>query len=316
MAFVAILPAVGSTVLPALGSLGTGLGGMLGGLGGMASGIPLLGGPMSGLLGGAGQMLGGLGGGLSGLGAGGGMGALTGGLKGMYGGADKMLGGFLPNIPGAGIDPAMGMFGQSGLNILGNSPIFGGPAPQAINPFTEQALMDAKATNELVSKGFMDAPAGFTPFDGIMPGAGGRPDGFGGVVHDMKQAGQAVKDQVDPILGPVTKFGVELGKGMDFLNMGAGGPQPGATQTPAQAAQNAQYTPITPIIKQPTQAPQSVQLVPGSTQGAPQAFVPVSSGVSAEDNKELSEEELRQLVELYGGTGNFLQGVAQRSAVG
>ena len=102
MAFVAVIPAVGSTVLPGLGgalSLGTGaLGSGLAGLGGLATSIPGIGGML-------GSGLGGLGGGLASLGGGlgGALGALGGGSPlAALGSLGKGLGGSLGSL-GAGV---------------------------------------------------------------------------------------------------------------------------------------------------------------------------------------------------------------------
>ena len=162
MAFVAVVPAVGSAVLPAIGAIGSGLGGALAtgagalgsgiaGLGSALGSVPLIGGIASPALTGLGGAIGGLGGGLGGalglLGAGniggalgslgGGLGAagtnLFSGLGGMYGGLDKALGGFLPG----GMTPAQGYFGQA-FPAMQNMPIFGGTP----NPFDTHGVMN------------------------------------------------------------------------------------------------------------------------------------------------------------------------------
>ena len=113
MAFVAVLPAAGT---------------ILSGLGAAASAIPIIG-PSLGALGG------GLGGSLTALGAGNLMGAasslgsgILGAGTGLYTGADKLLGGFLPNLGGGiGITPQAGFLGQGGLGVIGGPGQFLGP---------------------------------------------------------------------------------------------------------------------------------------------------------------------------------------------
>lgn len=158
MAFVAVLPTAGT---------------IIGGLGAAASSIPIIGSV-------AAPVLGGLGGGLTALGAGNLAGAATsigsgllGGGAGLYTGADKLLGGFLPNLGGGiGISPADGFLGKGGLGLFGGpGQPFGGPATAQVygvnpfdtvdkNPFVAQQAMDQMAQNELIAKGFMDAPVG------------------------------------------------------------------------------------------------------------------------------------------------------------
>ena len=155
MAFVAVVPAIGTGI--------AGIGGMaasgLAGLGGLASSIPAIGGLVAPALSGLGGAVGSLGAGLGGSLMGGGMGALTGGLGGaassllgsagvggglgsglmgmgtglggMYAGADKLLGGFLPNMGiGGTVAPAQGYLGGV-IPGMQNSPMFGGIDPTA-----------------------------------------------------------------------------------------------------------------------------------------------------------------------------------------
>lgn len=155
MAFVAVVPAVG-TGIATIGGLGSTA---LGALGGLASSIPVIGGLAAPALTGLGGAVGSLGAGLGGSLMGGGMGALTGGLGGaassllgsagvggglgsgllgmgsglggLYAGADKLLGGFLPNMGiGGTISPAQGLLGQA-FPGMQNMPMFGGVDPTA-----------------------------------------------------------------------------------------------------------------------------------------------------------------------------------------
>lgn len=134
MAFAFAIPAIGSAVLPAIGTIGSGLGSALAsgagaigsGLGALGGSIPIVGPALSGLGGAVGSLGSGLGGGLGALSAGNVGGALSslgsgvlgagsnmlGGLGGMYTGADKLLGGLLPNIGGSGITPSQGYLGD------------------------------------------------------------------------------------------------------------------------------------------------------------------------------------------------------------
>ena len=155
MAFVAVVPAVG-TGIATIGGLGSTA---LAGLGGLASSIPVLGSVAAPALTGLGGAVGSLGAGLGGSLMGGGLGALTGGLGGaassllgsgaaagglgsgllgmgsglggLYAGADKLLGGFLPNLGiGGTITPAQGFLGQA-IPGMQNMPMFGGTDPTA-----------------------------------------------------------------------------------------------------------------------------------------------------------------------------------------
>ena len=165
MAFVAVLPAVGTAVAGAAGAIGTGLaagagaiGSGLGAIGGLASSIPVVGSTLGGAIGSLGSGIGALGSGLGGsigaLGAGNLSGAvsslgsgllgagsnLIGGVGGsLYGGADQLLGGFLPNIGGVGVTPAQGYMGS----MFKNSPMFGGQA----NPFDTHGVMNFDPNN-------------------------------------------------------------------------------------------------------------------------------------------------------------------------
>ena len=120
MAFVAVIPAVGSVALPALGTaLSTGAGALgtgLAGLGGLATSIPGIGGML-------GSGLGGLGGGLASLGSGlgGALGALGGGAPfTALGTLGKGLGGTLGSL-GAGISGGGLPHFQNMINGVGGS---------------------------------------------------------------------------------------------------------------------------------------------------------------------------------------------------
>lgn len=167
MAFVAVVPAVG-TGIAGIAGLG---GSALAGLGGLASAIPAIGGVVAPALTGLGGAVGSLGAGLGGSLMGGGLGALTGGLGGaassllgsgaaagglgsgllgmgsglggLYAGADKLLGGFLPNLGiGGTIAPAQGYLGGL-FPGMQNSPMFGGTA----NPFATHGVMNFNPNN-------------------------------------------------------------------------------------------------------------------------------------------------------------------------
>ena len=342
MAFVAVLPAVGGAVLPALGAIGTGLGGALAtgagaigsgiaGLGGALSSIPLIGSIASPILSGVGGTIGalggGLGGGLSALGAGNIGGALSsigsgvlgaggnilGGLGGVYGGLDKMAGGLLPNLGGVGITPQQGYLGQNGLQLLGT------PKSQMVGPMNgvdrAASIMDQMGMNGVDrAASIMDQMgAGLT-----------QPGGPQSILDRGKALLGGVKDAVDPVLGPVTEVGQALGKGMDIYNQitGAGQPQAGGTTTPAQAAQIGQYNRFVPTSKV---APQVVPVNVGAASGvvpatatpamqgmgAPQAYVPMPM-LNMEDRVGSDEEEAEKFKELLAGNANFLSGVAGR----
>jgi hypothetical protein len=167
MAFVAVVPAIG-TGLAGVAGLG---GSALAGLGGLASSIPVIGGMAAPALTGLGGAVGSLGAGLGGSLMGGGMTALTGGLGGaanallgsagvggglgsgllgmgsglggMYAGADKLLGGFLPNLGvGGTVAPAQG-FLSSVFPGMKNMPMFGGQA----NPFDTYGVKNFDPNN-------------------------------------------------------------------------------------------------------------------------------------------------------------------------
>lgn len=185
MAFVAVLPAVGTAVAAGAGAIGTGLaatagaiGSGIGAIGGLASSIPVIGSTLGGAIGSLGSGIGALGSGLGGsigaLGAGNLSGAvsslgsgllgagsnLIGGVGGsLYGGADQLLGGFLPNIGGVGVSPAQGYMGS----MFKNSPMFGGVDP-----------------TQAVGYGTVLAPPA-----GGFPGAagGGLGQGLGGILN-------------------------------------------------------------------------------------------------------------------------------------
>lgn len=314
MAFVAVLPAAGS---------------ILTGLGAAASSIPLIGGAL-------GSIGGGLGGALTSLGAGNILGAassLGSGVLGLgtnlYTGADKLLGGFLPNIMGAGITPAQGflghggeaLFGQQGLGLIGGPGQLFGTAADAAggmgqlygvnpfdtvdpNPFVAQNAMDTMAKNELIAGGFLP--------------------GKMSIVDKGKALLGGIKDKVDPVLQPVTKTGVAIGKGMDIYNQltGKGQPPAGGTTTPAQAAQIGQYNRFVPTSKSFQQVvPVNVGAASGAAvptatpamqgAGAPQAYVPMPM-LNMEDRVNAEEEEAERFKELLAGNANFLSGVAGR----
>lgn len=146
MAFVAVVPAVG-TGIATIGGLGSSA---LAGLGSLASSIPVLGSVAAPALTGLGGAVGSLGAGLGGSLMGGGLGALTGGLGGaanallgsgatagglgsgllgmgsglggLYSGADKLVGGLLPNLGIQGtVTPAQGALGMAFPQVFGGS---------------------------------------------------------------------------------------------------------------------------------------------------------------------------------------------------
>lgn len=184
MAFVAVLPAVGSAVLPALGTVATGLGAA-------ASSIPVVGSTL-------GAIGSGLGGGLTALGAGNLAGAASSlgsgilgagsnvlsGLGGIYGGADKLLGGLLPNMGIAGtVTPSAGWLGQGGLGLLGN------PAAGAMQgphiPLSDQ-FSSFLGGGAPVSGANIQGALGQM---GIAPAAGGAFSGLLGTLGKVGQAG-------------------------------------------------------------------------------------------------------------------------------
>lgn len=343
MAFVAVLPAVGGAVLPALGAIGTGLGGALAtgagaigsglaGLGGALSSVPLIGSIASPILSGVGGTIGalggGLGGGLSALGAGniggalsslgsgvlGAGGNLLGGLGGVYGGLDKMAGGLLPNLGGVGITPQQGFLGQNGLGLLGT------PKSQMAGGMS----MDNYIANEMA----MNPMNGVDRAASIMDQMGGagltQPGGPQSILDRGKAMLGGIKDAVDPVLGPVTEVGQALGAGMDIYNQitGAGQPQAGGTTTPAQAAQIGQYNRFVPTTKvAPQIVPVNVGAASGAVpatatpamqgMGAPQSYVPMPM-LNMEDRVGSDEEEAAKFKELLAGNANFLSGVAGR----
>lgn len=203
MAFVAVVPAVGSAVLPALGTA-------VGGLGTLASSIPVVGGSLGSLLGtsaagsglagalgslGTGSLLGAgqaLGTGLSGVvpafgGMGTGMSGITGGLGQMYGGADALLGGMLPNLGvGGTVTPAQGFLGQMFPNAVGNNQMFGGMGPGNVpaNPGGTQGL------SEFFGK----------PIEGAtQPAGGGMMERGAGMMKTIGDKAQQVKGLMDMI---------------------------------------------------------------------------------------------------------------------
>lgn len=237
MAFVAVVPAIGSAVLPALGTIGSGLGGALAsGAGAIGSGlgavgsalgsVPLIGGlakpALTGLGGAIGGLGSGLGGGLSALSAGnlggalssvgsgvlGGGANLLSGLGGMYGGADKLLGGMLPNMGIAGtVTPGGLAGGLVGGQMMGGGPVAGtAPSAGGFDPFTAQEILDH---NNAKSFGLHDGPT-MNPFDAysLMPGGAGGGGAGGGVgagfsVRDLLGAGADVAGAVRPVMEAV-----------------------------------------------------------------------------------------------------------------
>ena len=200
MAFVAVVPAIGTGI--------AGIGGMaasgLAGLGGLASSIPAIGGLVAPALSGLGGAVGSLGAGLGGSLMGGGMGALTGGLGGaassllgsagvggglgsglmgmgtglggMYAGADKLLGGFLPNMGiGGTVAPAQGYLGGV-IPGMQNSPMFGGTA----NPFATHGVMNFDPSN----------PFDLAQAQGLTAPSGG---GIGGALSGLGQKAGAIQ---------------------------------------------------------------------------------------------------------------------------
>jgi len=232
MAFAFALPAIGSAVLPAIGSV-------VGGIGSLASAVPVVGGSLGSLLGTGGG--GGLAGALTSLGTGGGLGASLGtlgtGIKGMlpalgthssghlmggltdmfggigkaagglYGGADKMLGGLLTNMGiGGTITPQQGYLGSLFTPQAAGSAMQGPQIPLS-NQF-ESFLNGGPA----VSGANIDA--------GLAQIAPGNMGGFFGMGGGLdKYAGKAAG----------------LAKIAQGLGMGGGGGQPGVTQQQVQA---------------------------------------------------------------------------------
>lgn len=331
MAFVAILPAGGS---------------ILTGLGAAASSIPLIGGSLS-------ALGGGLGGALSALGAGNILGAgtsllggLSGTLGGLYTGADKLLGGFLPNLAGfpggaVGISPAEGFLGSGGLGLLPQAAAQGGLGSGI------GAIMPGGTTSGAMATAH---PAGFNPFDAVASTPGMLPDGtIPGAANvanfnaanpfDLAEASgytlansaaplsmvdkgkamlKGLHQKVDPVLGPVADAGVALGTGMDLYNKltGAGQPTPGGMTTPAQAAQVPQYNPYIPTTKTPPlstnvniAAPQAAQATAAGPQST--AYVPMDMGGEKSNEQEM-EEELEEFKEMLAMNANFLSGVTGR----
>ena len=311
MAFVAVLPAVGSAVLPALGTIlttGAGIvGSGLGALGGAMSSIPLIGGSLGSALGGIGSGIGALGGGLGGglgmMGAGniaGGLSTALGGLTsglgaaggGLFTGADMMLGGLLPNIAGAGITPAAGYLGQGGLGLLGNA------ASSAATQVPLGSVMPGGTTSGAMAESAMGNLAGGVMPGGTTGGAGvGLMDGLGVTAEAAQAAGGnpitnfldrgkdmlgGIKAKVDPVLGPLTETGMALGQGMDIYNKftGRGQPQQGYGPTPAQAAQIPTHNPYIPTQKSTPKA-MPVNVGAGATgmmQQAQPGMMPVGGG--------------------------------------
>ena len=164
--------------------------------------------------------------------------------------------------------------------------------------------------------------------ENIVAGAGGRPDGVAGFVHDLKGGIGGIKEKVDPVLGPIADVGVATGQVMDMYNKltGAGQPPAGRTQSPAQAAQSPIYNPYIPTKKvQATSTP--VNIAAGAMPGVPggiappaqmsqgpvaASYVPMSSATNAGMAKELSEEEIEEFKRMLQGNGNFLSGTQPR----
>ena len=262
MAFAFALPAIGTAVLPMLGTAASGIGGALasgaGALGGALSSIPVIGGSLGGMVGSLG---GGLGGGLAALGGGNIGGALSslgsgvlgagsnllGGLGGIYGGADKMLGGLLPNIGGAGISPADGYLGSLFSPQAAGSAMQGPQIPLS-NQF--QSFLDGGPG---VSQGNIDAG-----LSQIAPGNDGGFFGMGGG-----------KDLLGSVMGGIGKAS-EVAKIAQSLGLGGGGDTPGVTQEQITTRPVVQGEAQKPIILGGGQTPQnqSIQLSP------PTSFIP------------------------------------------
>jgi hypothetical protein len=228
MAFVAVVPAVGSAVAAGVGAVGAGLGAAasgiggalasgagaigsgLGALGGAVSSIPVIGSTLGGAIGGLGSGIGALGSGLGGsigaLGAGnlgGAVSSLGSGLLGagsnliggvggsLYGGADQLLGGLLPNIGGVGISPAQGYLGNLFPNAVGQNPLFGG-----------RAMQDAHINAFNAAKGNM---AHVDAFNAYKSGGGGLYSGVDRILGGILPGGQPIEHGY-------------LGKGLGVLN--------------------------------------------------------------------------------------------------
>jgi hypothetical protein len=213
MAFVAVVPAVG-TGIATIGGLGSTA---LAGLGGLASSIPVVGGLAAPALTGLGGAVGSLGAGLGGSLMGGGLGALTGGLKGaassllgsgavggglgsgllgmgsglggLYSGADKLLGGFLPG----GMTPAQGYLGQAFPGIK-NMPMFGGTP----NPFDTYGVKNFDPTNPFdvaQAQGLTKPTGGAGGFLGMLKTIGEKGGALRALAGDVPRQGAGVSPQ-------------------------------------------------------------------------------------------------------------------------
>ena len=242
MAFVAVLPAAGT---------------VLTGLGAAASATPIIG-PTLGALGG------GLGGAATALGAGNLTGALSslgsgvlGAGAGLYTGADKLLGGFLPNLGGGiGITPQAGFLGQGGLGVIGGpGQMFGPQAPAGTTTgigYDGLQSSFAPGANPNLPSGGMGLGS-----DSLMPKSGGM---FGGI-----------KDSIGELKGAYESSGLKdvVGAGKfvkglyDAYQYGDVGPNPYAN-THAGAAQRPADAPgVVPIQGRGTGAARGVGLAPG-----------------------------------------------------
>jgi len=252
MAFVAVVPAVGSAVAGIGGLASTGLAS----LGGLASSIPVVGSTIAPAFTGLGGAVGSLGAGVGGMLNGGGLGALghglsgaghalKGGLGGIYGGADKLLGGMLPNMGGVGVTPAQGYMGNL-IPGIKQMPMFGGVDP-----------------TQAVGYGTVLAPPA-----GGFPAAGG---GMGGMLGKG--------------LGALGKFGQAAGQINAARNIfdPPGATQPGVYDDRVIQRNNQDTQSSKPIIYGGGQTPtnQSVQLAP------PSAYAPIPP-ITWENNGKLN----------------------------
>lgn len=213
MAFVAVVPAIGAAVMPAIGAIGTGLGAAasgiggalatgagaigsgLGALGGALGGIPVIGGALGNVVGGLGSGIGalgsGLGGGIGALGAGNLSGAVSSLGSGLYGAGANVLG---------GVGGGLGSLGK-GLGGLygGADKLFGGFLPGGISP----------------AQGYAGK---------LLPNAIGQNPMFGGVVNPENMAGGMSIDKyianemaMNPGAPAGGGFGGLVGKGLGAL---------------------------------------------------------------------------------------------------
>lgn len=273
MAFVAVLPAAGT---------------VLTGLGAAASSIPLIGGTLGALGGGLGGSLlslgsipvAGLGAGLSGAASSLG-GGLLGAGAGLYSSADKLLGGFLPSLGGLGVTPQQGFLGHGDNALLGGAGmgLIGGPG-QFLGPAVAAA---PQAGLTVPGAQPSQGPLGMAEdkFKGVLGQATGAADRMGvGSIFDM--AGKA-RGLVDAYNGP-------------------GG-------TPAQQAQMQQGFIDSPKVQPISAAPASVTPVSLVSQQGPSGFKPSATLLQQQPEMQgpaspETEEKLQRLLDALEGREN------------